>query len=367
MRGLSDSLHKEWQRRIPPRWRIFVIAAIAAPPAAFLFAWSGVFSVAASSGHFRIVEWALAFVMNNSVETHAALIKEPPLDDPNLLILGASHFYRACTVCHGGPGQQPNAILQHALPPAPDLHDTAKRWRDREIYWIVKHGIKYTGMPAWPAQSRGDEVWAVVAFIKALPKLDPPRYRELAIGKLDPAAIEDLTIATCVSCHGGSSELPRSNLVPVLHGQSPAYLARATREYASGARHSGIMQPAASDAPPGAVDRLARHYAGLRPRRPDTPTFLFNIREGERLATEGMANNAVPPCLACHGPNALDTYPRLAGQNPAYFVARLKRYRDEKIDTTNGAAIMRPIAAKLTDQQIQDLAAYFAANGSPGR
>ena len=105
----------------------------------------------------------------------------------------------------------------------------------------------------------------------------------------------------------------------------------------------------------------------MRPLRRETPGFLFNIREGERLATEGMANNAVPPCMACHGPNALETFPRLAGQNPAYFVARLKRYRDDKIDSTDGAAIMRPIAGKLTDQQIWDAAAYFAASGSPGR
>ncbi len=340
-----------------------MIAAIAGPLAAFLFAWSGFYNVAASRGHYRIFEWALAFVMSNSVETHAALIKPPPLDDPNLLVLGASHFYTSCAPCHGGPGQQANATLNNALPPAPDLSDTAERWRDREIYWIVRHGIKYTGMPAWPAQSRDDEVWAVVAFINALPKLDAPRYRELAIGNLDPAAIEDLTIATCVSCHGGSRGLPRSNLVPVLHGQSAAYLALAMREYASGRRHSGIMQPIASDVPPGAVERLARHYAGLRPQRPEAPSVLSNIREGERLATEGMANNAVPPCLSCHGPNALPTYPRLAGQNPVYFVARLKRYRDETVDTTDGAAIMRPIAAKLTDQQIQDLAAYFAAGG----
>ena len=367
MRERLNSLRKEWQRRVSPRWRIFVITAIAGPLAAFLFAWSGLYNVAASRGHFRMFEWALAFVLSNSVETHAALIKEPALDDPNLLILGASHFYTSCAPCHGGPGQRPNVTLQSALPAAPALHDTAERWKDREIYWIVRHGIKYTGMPAWPAQSRDDEVWAMVAFITALPKLDPPRYRELAIGNLDPAAIEDLTIATCVSCHGGSSGLPRSNLVPILHGQSAAYLAMAMREYASGTRHSGIMQPVASDVPPGAVERLARHYAGLRQRRPETPSFHFNIREGARLATEGMANNAVPPCLACHGPNALETYPRLTGQNPAYFVTRLKRYRDDKIESTDGAAIMRPIAAKLTDQQIQDLAAYFAASGSPGR
>jgi len=83
MREPLNSLRKEWQRRIPSRWRIFVIAAIAGPLAAFLFAWSGFYNVAASRGHYRIFEWALAFVMSNSVETHAALIKPPPLNDPN--------------------------------------------------------------------------------------------------------------------------------------------------------------------------------------------------------------------------------------------------------------------------------------------
>ena len=58
------------------------------------------------------------------------------------------------------------------LPPPPDLSKAAPQWKERELFWIVKNGLKYTGMPAWPSRQRDDEVWAVVAFLRRLPDLD---------------------------------------------------------------------------------------------------------------------------------------------------------------------------------------------------
>jgi cytochrome c553 len=247
------------------------------------------------------------------------------------------------------------------LPAAPDLSESGAHWNDRELFWIVQNGIKYTGMPAWAAVNRHDEIWALIAFLKELPALDALRYRALAIGDVEADAIASQAIATCASCHGGSISLPRSRLVPILHGQPAAYLAQALKEYADGTRHSGIMQPIATDLPPGSIDRLARYYAGLRPpQAPDVPAFTHDVGAGERLAREGSLSKAIPPCLSCHGRDALDTYPRLAGQNPRYLAERLRRYRDGEPEATGGAAIMRPIAERLTDQQIRDLSAYFA-------
>ena len=129
--------------------------------AGFLFAWSGIYNVGASRGHFALVELALSFVMRNSVETHALTVPSPPrLNDPDLEILGAGQFHRGCAPCHGAPGQRPNAIAQSVLPPPPDLTRRRNSWKDSELFWIVKHGIKYTGMPAWSSQDRDDEVWA---------------------------------------------------------------------------------------------------------------------------------------------------------------------------------------------------------------
>lgn len=127
--------------------------------AALLMTWSGVYSVAASRGHWRITEWALAFSMQNSVEARARFIETPPLDDPDLVSLGAGHFHGGCAYCHGAPGVTISPIARHMLPPPPDLAATTEAWKDRELFWIVKHGIKYTGMPAWVSQHPRAQCW----------------------------------------------------------------------------------------------------------------------------------------------------------------------------------------------------------------
>ena len=164
-----------------------LLGAVAATIAAlmicgFLLAWSGVYNIAASQGHWAVVEWFLQFGMKNSVELRAKGIEAPPLDHPDLHSLGAGHFHRACVHCHGAPGTLGDLTAQQALPPPPDLTHVSKEWKDRELFWIVKHGIKYTGMPAWVVQNRDDEVWAVVAFLKRLPELDAELYRRLTTG-----------------------------------------------------------------------------------------------------------------------------------------------------------------------------------------
>src|SRR5687767_3971592 len=145
----------------------------------FLFLWSGIYTVAASRGHWAVTEWLLTFAMRNSVKTHAQGIEVPPLGNADLVTLGAAHFHSGCAYCHGAPGIPISPIARAMLPPPPDLATNMRSWRDRELFWIIKHGIKYTGMPAWSVQQRDDEVWALAAFVRRLPGLDAARYREL--------------------------------------------------------------------------------------------------------------------------------------------------------------------------------------------
>ena len=67
-------------------------------------------------------------------------------------------------------------------PPPPELTGRVSRYKAEELFSIVKHGIKFTGMPAWPVQQRDDEVWAVVAFLRRMPEVDAAEYRRLAYG-----------------------------------------------------------------------------------------------------------------------------------------------------------------------------------------
>jgi cytochrome c553 len=346
--------------------------------AGLLFAWSGAFNVAASRGHWAIVEWLLAFVMRNSVEKRSLAIATPPLDSPDLVRLGAAHFHGGCALCHGAPGVPIGPIAKNMLPSPPDLATAASQWKDRELFWIVKHGIKYTGMPSWASQQRDDEVWAVVAFLKRLSTLDPQGYRELAIGDLEATRQSGREIATgeataesvsaCARCHGSDDRRPPSTLVPVLHGQPLEFLAAALQAYADGKRESGIMQPVAADLTPEAMRRVAVYYSGLtRPPVQAKPqgSDADAIESGRALATQGFPAAKVPPCLSCHGADALNTYPRLAGQNAAYMKGQLRLWKRGLTPVTETGAIMAPIAQRLSDQQIEEVATYFAMGAPP--
>ncbi|MHB0770957.1 c-type cytochrome [Bradyrhizobium sp. 5.13L] len=338
----------------------------------FLFAWSGVYNVAASRGHWEITNSLLTFGMRNSVRTHSIGIEVPPLDSKELVILGAAHFQNGCAFCHGAPGVPISPIAQSMLPSPPDLSKLNEEWREQDLFWIVKHGLKYTGMPAWVAAGRDDEVWALVAFLKRLPTLDAAAYRDLALGGLSVpeqsgrqiATAEDTSgaVSACARCHGEAGRGPTSKLVPVLHGQPLDFLLTAMDDYAHARRQSGIMQPLASDLSPDDRARVARYYAGLSaPDTPGTPPDQRAVERGRRLATSGDPAARIPACMECHNNSSLAAYPRLRGQNVAYMVNRLKLWKGGLNARTSSDAIMAPIARALDERQIEDVSAYFGS------
>ncbi|MBL8699847.1 MAG: c-type cytochrome [Alphaproteobacteria bacterium] len=331
---------------------------------AVLVAWSGIYNVAASRGHFAVVEWFLAFGMRHSVATHAVGISVPRLDDAALVQLGAAHFDRGCAECHGSPASPADPIAQQMLPPPPGLAKSGSRWTEAELFWIVRNGIKYTGMPAWPAIERADEVWAVVAFLHVMPRLGRDGYAAIARRRVagTPTAAEG-----CAACHGGGDEPPRSSLVPTLHAQPSKFLATALQDFAAGRRRSGIMQPVAAGLSLEAIDGVATYYSGLaRPGRRPSGVATARAANGRKLAFEGLNEKGVPPCLACHGEQALPDYPRLAGQPARYLAARLQRWQQDVPARSPGEALMAPLARRLDATEIDDVAGYFEGLAGSG-
>jgi cytochrome c553 len=352
--------------------QLVLALAAALPVLGFLFLWSGLYSVAASRGHWAIMEWVLTFAMRNSVKTHALAITAPPLDRADLVALGAAHFHSGCAYCHGAPGVPISPIAGGMLPPPPDLAVQMRPWRDRELFWIVKNGIKYTGMPAWAAQQRDDEVWALVAFLRRLPALDARRYRDLALGEVqvEPQSGRDVAtretasaaVGACARCHGAEGSAPPSALVPVLHGQPAEFLMAALDAYVGGRRASGIMQPVATDITPQERERVAGYYAALRPLPPRSDiTDAAVIARGRAIAETGDAGAGIPACAGCHGADALKIYPRLAGQNRPYMINRLSLWKGGLPAITETEAIMAPVARALSARQVEDVAAYYAS------
>ena len=357
-------------------WRRVVGAVLALVSAgiagATLFAWLGVYNVAASTGHFRIVDHILRFGMENSVRARAPDMAIPQPDDLDLIRLGAGHFHGGCAYCHGAPGTPISPVAAGMLPPPPDLSEKVGLWSDGELFWIVKHGLKYAGMPSWPALERDDEIWALVAFLRRLPTLERGSYRALAMGEVDVEPQSGGAIATgqadadavgaCARCHG-AKEAPPSKLVPTLHGQSKPAILGALKAYAAGERPSGVMQTAVASLPDRAIDELAAYYAGLPPLavRDTASAGSAALERGAALAREGIPSRGVPACLSCHGPQAMATYPRLAGQPARYLEGQLSVWRTGLNDSSPTAKIMAPIARRLSREQAGDLAVYFAS------
>jgi mono/diheme cytochrome c family protein len=99
------------------------------------------------------------------------------------ILIGTEHFAAHCAVCHGAPGVPKGDIAHGLYPQPPNLAEAAKRYSPGELFWIVKHGIKMSGMPAW-ADHSDEELWATVAFLRKLPGMTEEDYAKLVMASM---------------------------------------------------------------------------------------------------------------------------------------------------------------------------------------
>lgn len=143
------------------------------------YAYSGLYDVSASSAHSGFVKWLLSTTSEASIERRAVNIEVPALDDNSLVLAGINDFDSMCAGCHGAPGRGPDAMGQGLNPRAPDLAEEATGMTPAELFWVTKHGIRMTGMPAWGTTHDDDAIWPVVAFVTRLPEFDETEYQQM--------------------------------------------------------------------------------------------------------------------------------------------------------------------------------------------
>jgi len=250
----------------------------------------------------------------------ASGIDVPGLDDPAMIRRGAAHYDRFCARCHASPTSPEQAADLKLSPSPPKLYRRLGELPAEVLFVKVKHGVPGTGMPAWPSPERDDEIWAMVAFLLALPELEPESYLRLA--SLPVPAELAIPVRECARCHGADGRGAPDGAAPRLDIQSPEYLLQALLAFKEGRRQSGIMQSAIAGLGSDELARLAQHF-GRRVIVPNAAT---------PPAVDGVA------CNACHGPPrpARAEYPSLAGQYRGYLTSQFGMLADPEASRGGG-------------------------------
>lgn len=153
----------------------------------------GRMNVAATADYLPGAEWFFSTLSEQSIQWHARQAVEegritPPQEiTDSMLDSGRHHFEEMCIICHGAPGVDRGEIGKGQKPIPPDLSEVAREMSISEIYWVLEHGIRHTGMPAYGETHSADELWGIAAFVEQLENMSPEEYQRLTKKEAAPA------------------------------------------------------------------------------------------------------------------------------------------------------------------------------------
>ena len=140
---------------------------------------TGGYDVAATTPHTAPVAWALDTTMENSVERQAEDIVAPAAFTPEQIREGFGDYDGMCVQCHGAPGVEQAEWAVGLYPSPPALSEAASHWEPGEVFWILRHGIRMSGMPALGPTHDDEALWAITAFAEQLPEMSAEEYAAL--------------------------------------------------------------------------------------------------------------------------------------------------------------------------------------------
>lgn len=145
--------------------------------------YSGTFDISADTPHSPLVHRLIETTRERAIDRRAREVAVPAnLADAERVRRGAGNYAAMCMECHLAPGKANSEIRMGLYPAPPDLArpaSTPKNVAARQ-FWIIKHGIKATGMPAWSKGGIEDEaIWDMVAFLQQMPALSSEQYLAL--------------------------------------------------------------------------------------------------------------------------------------------------------------------------------------------
>jgi mono/diheme cytochrome c family protein len=181
---------------------VIVLLLLAAFAGAFIYA--GIYNIGADAPHSTVVFRALQELREQAIASYSRHVTPPAdLNDRTRIAAGAGLYNEMCTGCHLGPGLERSELSQGLYPSAPEL----ARGGDltpAEQFWVIKHGVKLTAMPAWGKTHDDELIWDMVAFIRHLPKLNAAQYQAAVASA--PESHEEMMHHMAGEKHGTASE-----------------------------------------------------------------------------------------------------------------------------------------------------------------
>jgi len=184
---------------------------------------------------------------------------------------------------------------------------------------------------------------------------DPQAGKQLAANGKPAAGVQ-----ACVACHGQAGITPTGGIFPNLAGLSSEYLAKQLADFRSGTRIQPLMNTVARALTEQEIGQLAAYYGTLA--GPPMHVGEFGGEAARKLDVQGDGARALPACANCHGLRGMGEgplLPRLAGQSREYFTDQMNAFRSGSRQNDD-VGVMRAFAQRLTDSEIQALAAYYA-------
>ena len=296
-----------------------------------------------------VIVWAQTTATTQPLEENERAAIFP---DRNMIDQGQTIAQAACSRCHGMDGvgadtQRPHLAGQRAV----YLYRVIKAYQD---------GSRIDDSMGHASSFLNDQgMLSVAAFYASLPPARNPPGADDATSTpvLNDDSFSEIRPAMrkCIKCHGQTGNSSASG-IPNLTAQHPEYFKSSMYAYVDGGRNHKMMKKLVANLDETTIDEMAVFYAVQEPQRSATPG------EGNELPGRRLAKN----CASCHGDagnaSAKDT-PSLAGQDARYFDKAMKAYRDGGRTHQK----MQEAAANLSEQDILDLATFYAARDPIGR
>ena len=166
--------------------KLSFVVIVAISGAAGLFIWLGIFNVAATEKHWNVTTSLLEIIRDRSISTRSKNLTVPDLTSTERLARAAPNYDAMCAQCHLAPGIEKSELYEGLYPQPPVFHKRkqSSTRKPHEAFWVIKNGLKLTGMPAWGIYNSDEQIWDIVALLSTINSMTPEQYQKLtAAGK----------------------------------------------------------------------------------------------------------------------------------------------------------------------------------------